>query len=333
MRLGDPESVIEYEDHAGWSPDARLLAANQMAHTASMEPRFRHLAAAILNGQPPYGESPYCRNIPKKAGLCFARWIRSSITYLQETPGVEILQGPVTTLATRVGDCDDNAILWATLMLSSGLVGRVVGVADRRVPNDYYHAVVYDEGAGRHYEVSCDLRYGGSGNRSEHFTTPPRSVTVTFDPMSGSRGVWRGRGYQYQEQPMLLGRPYTNPHSRAFRPDLPENPQSMGAMGKKVPGGPAQAATTSTAQDVAVVLEGVAPIVESVGRSLQTGGWQSAGQPPMINPGVGDVLDPLPPVDEMFFAQEETADYTPWIIMGGLVLVGGAAFYAFRDRG
>jgi hypothetical protein len=140
--------------------------ANQLAQRFSQDAPMRALAARILEGcQDVHGEGP-----PR-----IAKWVRENVMYLQETPSVEILQGPYTTLpaglaigsfvfeGTGAGDCDDLSILFATICRAAGLEGFVAGLAWEKDPDDFFHAVGYCNG--NFYELSKDQPYGGMAGK------------------------------------------------------------------------------------------------------------------------------------------------------------------------
>lgn len=68
---------------------------------------------------------------PKAFG-CNARalhaWVRDNIKYLPDVADVETIQTPDLTLRDRVGDCDDQAVLLASLLQSIGHPVRFVAV-------------------------------------------------------------------------------------------------------------------------------------------------------------------------------------------------------------
>lgn len=79
--------------------------------------------------------------------------VRSGIRYTKDAWGVETLARPATTLARRVGDCDDMATLFATLCQSVGYPARfvVVGFDDS---GEFDH--VYVEVCINGQWVACD---------------------------------------------------------------------------------------------------------------------------------------------------------------------------------
>lgn len=64
-------------------------------------------------------------------------YVRDHIRYLRDIEGVETLHDPVTLLKIGAGDCDDKAILLASLLMSIGAKVRFIAVA--YAPEVYSH--------------------------------------------------------------------------------------------------------------------------------------------------------------------------------------------------
>jgi hypothetical protein len=146
-----------------------IRAANEVAALRSLDAPVRALASQIV------GDLQYAkRDIPYR----IADWIRKNVKYTQETPYVEILQGPYRTLGKNVtvqtpmgpyqfqgtgtGDCDDLSILFACLCRSIGIEAYLVGISKAATPSNYFHAMGYSNGL--FYELSLDAPYGGVGS-------------------------------------------------------------------------------------------------------------------------------------------------------------------------
>jgi hypothetical protein len=185
--------MSDYWDSNTATPTDRVRIANELVHQKALDPPLRAVAQRIVANT---------RDIPHQGARDIARWVRKQIRYAQEAPGVEVLQGPYTTLRYGMGDCDDLAILWATLCRSIGLEAYVAGVAETTEPDSFYHAVGYDDDNGKHYELSRDHRYGGAYQNGEAFTLAPGSITVVWTPVPGNQGFWHsdGRGYRRLEE-------------------------------------------------------------------------------------------------------------------------------------
>jgi hypothetical protein len=183
--------------------------ANQLAQRFSQDAPMRALAARILEGcQDVHGEGP-----PR-----IAKWVRENVMYLQETPSVEILQGPYTTLpaglaigsfvfeGTGAGDCDDLSILFATICRAAGLEGFVAGLAWEKDPDDFFHAVGYCNG--NFYELSKDEPYGGmAGKQLIASTLPVGQVAYIYEPSFEKKGyrVRDGRSHISAHGSILKG--------------------------------------------------------------------------------------------------------------------------------
>lgn len=55
-------------------------------------------------------------------------WVRDHVQYLRDVRGVETLSTPLLLLEQRQGDCDDKALLLATLLETLGLPTRFVAL-------------------------------------------------------------------------------------------------------------------------------------------------------------------------------------------------------------
>lgn len=89
---------------------ATLAIMRRLTRSGKKTPLIRELALRIVNPIPPKdwrGEITAIRD-----------YVRSNIRYTRDIRGVETLQSPVQTLRLRAGDCDDMAILTASLLES-----------------------------------------------------------------------------------------------------------------------------------------------------------------------------------------------------------------------
>lgn len=69
-------------------------------------------------------------------------FVRDEIRYVKDTDGVELLHDPVTLLQLGAGDCDDKAILLASLLGSIGHQTRFIAISFE--PNIYCHVWLQD---------------------------------------------------------------------------------------------------------------------------------------------------------------------------------------------
>ncbi|NPA52693.1 MAG: hypothetical protein GXO22_07340 [Aquificae bacterium] len=82
---------------------------------AKKNPFFRQLATQIINSFPCQHKNYDCYV------YAVAKWVRDNIKYIKDITGYETLQTPENTLAISGGDCDDHAILVATLLNAIGI--------------------------------------------------------------------------------------------------------------------------------------------------------------------------------------------------------------------
>lgn len=69
-------------------------------------------------------------------------FVRDEIRYVKDIDQVETLHDPVTLLQIGAGDCDDKAILLASLLLSIGHTPRFIAMA--QAPEEWSHVWVQD---------------------------------------------------------------------------------------------------------------------------------------------------------------------------------------------
>jgi hypothetical protein len=178
------------------TPLASVRIANEIADHSSQEVAIRALAATLVRG---------CSDVPEQAPRICADWVRANILYTQETPGKEILQGPMGTLpwtlrvtnppnltlgsgqnlgqvhqfqGAGTGDCDDLATLWAALCRAVGLRAFVVGMGTEGDPG-FFHAIGMCNGV--YYELSLDQTYGALRRPVVIERMPPRTRLVWWD--------------------------------------------------------------------------------------------------------------------------------------------------------
>jgi transglutaminase-like putative cysteine protease len=101
----------------------------RMAKQGKTLPAIRHLALSIT------------QNCSGKDWACevasIQEWVKKNIKYRKDVDGVETLQTPDNTLSYGSGDCDDQSILTASLLLSIGHPCRFMAVAFH--PNQFAH--------------------------------------------------------------------------------------------------------------------------------------------------------------------------------------------------
>lgn len=155
----------------------RLELASRIAYEAAREPWLRRIALDAVGR---------VRNVPRQGPERLAKWVRRSIRYAWELPGVEVLQGPITTLQTGVGDCDDTAILWASLCLSLGLEAWPAGVGV--VGRWPHHSVGLDPINGVLWDLNQDGAFTPQGRHAFlRYRLPSGYYATAFDVR---RGMW-----------------------------------------------------------------------------------------------------------------------------------------------
>jgi len=82
---------------------------------AKKNPFFRQLSTQIINSFPCQHKNYDCYV------YAIAKWVRENIKYIKDITGYETLQTPQNTLKIGGGDCDDHAILVATLLNAIGI--------------------------------------------------------------------------------------------------------------------------------------------------------------------------------------------------------------------
>lgn len=88
------------------------------AREFSVDPALRATVRQIFNSVP-------AKNRTAEA-VAIQQYVKQAIRYTMDVEGVEVLQTPLDTLEYRHGDCDDQALLVATLLLSAGYQPRYV---------------------------------------------------------------------------------------------------------------------------------------------------------------------------------------------------------------
>lgn len=171
-----------YKDVKVRTADETVVMAAQIADQYSRDTAIRELAARITDGLVRVDVSG-----PER----IAKWVRMHIRYRQETPGVEILQGPYTTLKSRVGDCDDLVILWMCLCRSIGINAMFCG-ARYIGDEDYLHAIGYLPEHRVFYELTDDRAYGGKKTKIIQ-PLMPSGVEAVYHDLDQS-GLQRAQG-------------------------------------------------------------------------------------------------------------------------------------------
>lgn len=120
---------------------ATLQYMQAWARQYSTDPYIRATVRQIFNGVP-------AKNATAEVSSIQA-FVKNTVRYTMDPEGVESLQTPLDTLEYKHGDCDDQALLVATLLLAAGYKPRFVVFAFDG-PGEFAH--VYTEVLlGRHW--------------------------------------------------------------------------------------------------------------------------------------------------------------------------------------
>lgn len=117
---------------AGVTDTLKLMA--QIARQYKVHPLIRQTAARIS-----------AANCDGRDELCVAgalqNWVRSNIRYTQDVLNVETLQSPDYTLQEGYGDCDDQSMLVASLLLAVSIPAGYCAVGTNGEPFSHVFAV------------------------------------------------------------------------------------------------------------------------------------------------------------------------------------------------
>ena len=145
---------------------ATLRVMRDVVRAWRVAPEVRQLAKQIT------------ANCEAKAFACHAMtlhaWVRDNIKYLPDVADVETIQTPDLTLRDRVGDCDDQAVLLASLLQSIGHPVRFVAVGmNAGGPFSHVYAETRIGGYWRAAETTEPWQFGRSpgGVRRRMFET------------------------------------------------------------------------------------------------------------------------------------------------------------------
>lgn len=82
----------------------------------------------------------------RKEAEALLRFVQEHIRYTKDVVGVETLQTPVQTLRIRQGDCDDQSMLLAALLMSTGHPAKFVAIGQEK--GRYSHVLIQTRIAG-----------------------------------------------------------------------------------------------------------------------------------------------------------------------------------------
>lgn len=120
--------------------EATIVAMREMVRRCKTNPMIRQAATTVAFLQP---EKHYAA----EAEAIFNE-VRDRVRYMRDVHAVETLQEPPITLASRLGDCDDQAALLASMLESVGIPTRfvVAGYSGPHFEHVYLQAWLDDVG-------------------------------------------------------------------------------------------------------------------------------------------------------------------------------------------
>jgi transglutaminase-like putative cysteine protease len=105
---------------------ATLRLMRQMVRDAIRDPtqRVRETALSVLRGV----------NSFSAQASALQQWVQNSVEYRRDPVDAELLQTPQVTLQLKAGDCDDQAVLIASLLQATGHPAQFIAVGMNGAP-------------------------------------------------------------------------------------------------------------------------------------------------------------------------------------------------------
>jgi len=110
--VGPPSQLLSIRSGSGGVTDTLRLMA-QVAKQYKVDPVVRQTAARVISSAPEKDD------LAEAAAL--QNWVRANIRYTGDVLDTETLQTPDYTLQEAYGDCDDQAMLLATMLMAVGI--------------------------------------------------------------------------------------------------------------------------------------------------------------------------------------------------------------------
>lgn len=165
------------------------------------DPRIRQKAIEIIQAKGLDGRQF------KEIASAIQDWVRSNITYVHDMKGTELFQEAYKTLEIKAGDCDDQAILTAALLMSVGITVKIILLSldpdfDPKISKftHIFAATVID---GHDYwvetilpEYSFDYRHPYTGLMAIDMTTPSSTKKEVLRPNEYVGGLFHLRNRQ-----------------------------------------------------------------------------------------------------------------------------------------
>lgn len=110
-------TVVQIPDGAAGT-EATIAAMRELVNQCKVDPNLRQVATTIAFLQP---EKDY-----RAEAEAIFNEVRDGVRYMRDVHAIETLADPKITLASRLGDCDDQSALLAALLESIGIPTRFV---------------------------------------------------------------------------------------------------------------------------------------------------------------------------------------------------------------
>lgn len=125
-------TVLAIRDGADGIYDT-LRVMREFVETAKLDPNMRARVAQLLLMTP---EKDQLREV-----VTIFEFARDRIRYMQDVAGVETVSSPQQTMAIGAGDCDDKAVLLATMLEIAGYPSKFIATG-YSVPGVFEHVYV-----------------------------------------------------------------------------------------------------------------------------------------------------------------------------------------------
>jgi len=188
-----------------------LAIIEELTREYSIHPEIRKIVSSLISSCKDRDYDCYIRKI-----VCY---IKSKVKYVNDPPKTEVFQSPLRTLDYGMGDCDDHAILTATLLRAVGFKVKVVLGAPYGNRYDHVYVKVLHPNKGwlTIDTTSSNPMEGKMYPEVEVFTlgeepyTEEDAILDEGAPVDGIEEVYEVEGElaELGEEPYELGRPFT----------------------------------------------------------------------------------------------------------------------------
>lgn len=260
--FGDATVLVSSKKGAYPGIDKVLEAASGLVKKYTGDERIRSAALQITGSVRRHTETgqPDLRDTEAIAKAIY-KWIVRHINYVKDPWDVERIQSPDVTLRQKAGDCDDHAILSASLLQSLGIQTgfRVVSRSGRKYDHIY---TVYNSSDGWKSFDTTILKYPGY-EFNERLIRKSRHVSndmpagLGFDPVSIMAAISTTVG---------TGMGIKNTLSSVFSAGDKEEREHRGNLRNYLIGRGVQSEIVSVTQNENHILERYASIIDELGR-------------------------------------------------------------------